>query len=179
MNSYYKKSVAVFGLLLPLLAVGLLAGGALFGLSSVNKKYNAKQKEYKKAQIAEKKTAQLQGMVAKNGNYLKDWQKILSTETRGTFVEHWKVAERKFSGKEFTRAPHNWLNYSEGLGKGINQPASQVEMNFSATYRAMQLALMEIESKLPQLQLDSLTMTPDTGSGKLNFKTKFTVWTQN
>ena len=71
------------------------------------------------------------------------------------------------------------MNYSEGLGKGISQPASQVEMKFTGTYRAMQLALMEVESKLPQLQLDSLVMAPDSGAKKINFTTKFTVWTKN
>lgn len=179
MNSYYKHSVAVFGLTLPLLAVAVVAGACLYGVSSIDQKFKKKHIVYNKAQIEEQKTTELQGRVAQNGNHLKDWQKVLSSETRGSFVEHWKVAEKKFTGKEFTRAPHNWVNYSEGLGKGIDQPASQVEMNFSATYRAMQLALMEIESKLPQLQLDSLTMTPDNSGEKLNFKTKFTVWTQN
>jgi len=179
MTSYYKKSVAIFGLVLPLLGLGLLACACLYGVSSVKKKFASKKVAYDKAQIAEQKTTQLQGRVASNGTHLKDWQKVLSSETRGTFVEHWKVAEKKFSGQEFTRAPHNWVNYSEGLGKGISQPASQVEMKFSGTYRAMQLALMEIESKLPQLQLDSLSMTPDSSGGKLNFTTKFTVWTQN
>ena len=60
----------------------------------------------------------------------------------------------------------------------MNQSASQVEMNFSATFRAMQMLLIEIESTLPQMQLDSLSMSPDTG-GKLNFKTIYTVWTKN
>ncbi len=85
----------------------------------------------------------------------------------------------KFSGKELTKTSHNWINYSDGIGKGIDQPASQVNMSFSATYRAMQLALLEMETKLPNMQLDSLTITPDTNSDSINFETTFTVWTGN
>jgi len=178
MSSYYKNSVAVFGIALPLLGIGLLGAGAYYGSSVISKKYKVKKVAYDKAQVAERHTLQLQAQVGQNGATLKNWQNLLSTETRSTFVDHWKVAEGKLSGNEFTRAQHNWLNYSEGLGKGVLQPASQVEMTFAATYRAMQMALLEIESELPQLQLDSLTMSPGAAGGKLNFKTTYTVWTQ-
>lgn len=103
---------------------------------------------------------------------------MLASETRGTFVDHWKAAEEKFKGNELTRSPHNWINYSEGIGKGIDQPSSQVSMGFSATFRAMQLALMEVETKLPQMQLDSIIMKPEKNGGRINFSTQFTVWTQ-
>ena len=113
----------------------------------------------------------------KNADTLKEWDRLLKTETRGSFLEHWKTAEGNFTGKELTKTSHNWVNYSEGIGRGVSQPASQVNMSFSATYRAMQLALMEMETTLPNMQLDSMTMTPDSNGKGLNFKTKFTVWT--
>ncbi|BDS08497.1 hypothetical protein NT6N_35370 [Oceaniferula spumae] len=178
MNSYYKQSVAIFGLAIPLTVMGVLAGGALYSVSVINKKFKVKKVEYTKALVVDQQTAKLQAQVAQNGSHLARWNNVLSTETRGTFIDHWKVAEKKFSGRELTRGPHNWINYSEGIGKGIMQPASQVEMSFSGTYRAMQLTLMEVESKLPQLQLDSLVMSPDAQNEKLNFKTTFTVWTE-
>lgn len=179
MNSYYKNAITVFGIALPLIGFAVIAGGALYAVTTINKKHSLKEVAFSKSQKEEKQLAHLQGMVAKNGKHLQIWNTNLDTETRGTFLEHWKEAEKKFTGKEFSRSPHNWVNYSEGLGKGIKQPASQVEMKFSGTYRAMQLALMEIESKLPQLQLDALSMTPDNNAGTLNFSTTFTVWTKN
>jgi len=39
--------------------------------------------------------------------------------------------------------------------------------------------LLEMETKLPNMQLDSLTITPDTNSDSINFETTFTVWTGN
>ena len=41
----------------------------------------------------------------------------------------------------------------------------------------MQLALLEVETKLPHMQLDSLTMTPADDGESINFNTTFTVWT--
>lgn len=177
MNDYYKQSVTVFGIAIPCIIMAVFGGVALYMSSSTSAEYKKKKKVYDKAKNAMAQTMELQGKVQKTSEYLKEWDHMLNTETRGTFLEHWKTAETKFTGKELTKTSHNWVNYSDGLGKGVSQPASQVNMSFSATYRAMQIALMEMETKLPQMQLDSLTMTPGTNGETINFKTTFTVWT--
>lgn len=177
MSDYYKQSVAVFGVGVPMLLMAAIAGVSLYKTSSVNKEHLVKKREYDKSQVAMRQSMELLGQVNKNKKLLSEWDRMLNTETRGTFLEHWKDAEKKFSGKELTKSSHNWVNYSEGLGKVVSQPASQVNMTFVATYRAMQTALMEIESTLPNMQLDSLTMTPASSGKSIDFKTTFTVWT--
>jgi len=179
MNEYYKKPVILLGLVGPVVVLLMLMSGAYYGYSKLNKSYQVKKLVFDKAEKARQNTLALQGKVAMNNKELVQWQGLLANETRGTFVDHWKEAEQKFSGKELTRTPHTWLNYSPGIGKGIKQPSSQVTMAFSATYRAMQATLMEVESKLPQMQLDSISMKPDEVGGRINFTTKFTIWTQN
>ncbi|MFK7910258.1 MAG: hypothetical protein AB8F34_06605 [Akkermansiaceae bacterium] len=177
MNDNYKKSVTLFGIALPCLLMAIVVGVVLYMSSSISTEYTKKKKAYDKAQVGLKQTMELQGKVQETSQYLREWDHLLNTETRGTFVEHLKTAEEKFSGKELTKTNHNWVNYSSGLGKGITQPASQLNMSFSATYRAMQLALLELETKLPHMQLDSLTMTPEKNGETINFKTTHTIWT--
>ena len=178
MNSYYKNAVTVFGLVLPLVVIGVLAGACLFGVARVNKKYSKAKAVYQQAQAQERQMSQMQKKVAQNGTHLKKWEEMMDRETRGSFAAHWEEAGKKFTSRDFQKAPHHWINQSEGLGQNIKQPTSQVEMKFTGTYRAMQLTLMEVESKLPQLQLDRLTVVPDNSSTKLNFTATFTVWTK-
>lgn len=177
MNEYYKKSIAVFGIAIPVVLMAVIAIAALSMLSSTNVEYRKKKQVYDKDQNALKQISKLQGKVKQNASHLANWDSLMKNETRGTFLEHWKTAEKRFSGRELTKASHNWTNYSDGLGRGASQPASQVNMSFSATYKAMQLALMEMETRLPQMQLDSLTMKPDGNGEALKFDTTFTVWT--
>ncbi len=177
MNEYYKKSVALFGMGIPLLLMAVIGGVALSMSSSVGADYKKKKKAYDMAQKTLRETMQLQGKVNENAGFLKAWDHLMATETRGSFLEHWKTAEKKFSGKELTKSSHNWINYSEGIGRGVSQPASQVNMSFTATFRAMQLSLMEMESKLPNMQLDSIKMTADNSGKAIKFNTTFTVWT--
>jgi hypothetical protein len=177
MNEYYKKSVAVFGMGIPLLLMVVIGGVALYMSSSVGADYEKKKKTYDTAQKTLRETMELQGKVKRNAEQLKAWDQLMATETRGSFLEHWKTAEKKFSGKELTKSSHNWTNYSQGIGLGASQSASQVNMSFTATFRAMQLALMEMESQLPNMQLDSIKMTADSSGKAINFNTTFTVWT--
>jgi len=130
---------------LPLAIMAVIAAAVMFYSASVSKKLNANKIKYKKAQAERKNVAKLEKEVGQSVDHLKQWEENLNKENRGTFLEHWKTAEKKFSNKEFNRFPHNWSR---------------------------------IESTLPQMQLDSLSMSPDTG-GKLNFKTIYTVWTKN
>ena len=86
--------------------------------------------------------------------------------------------EKSLSGREFSRLSHTWIYVNNGLGKGVGQPVIQIEMKFLATFRAMQQALIAIESRLPQVQLDAFSMKPDSDGKRLNFTAKFTVWTK-
>ena len=177
MKEYYKQPIVVFGIVLPILVMGVFGGVAYHMSSSVTDDYKKKKIIYDKAQQEMSQMMAMQGKIQKTSVQLKRWDKLLARESRGTFLEHWKEAEKKFSGRELTKTSHNWVNYSEGIGKGTSQPSSQVNMSFSATFRAMQLAMLEMETNLPQMQLDSLIMTPAANGQKMNFETQFTVWT--
>ena len=128
MNEYYKKSVAVFGIGIPMLLMAIIGGVALYMASSISSEYKVKKKKFDKSQLAVRQSMELQGKVKSNEKHLAEWDRLLRSETRGSFLEHWKTAEKKFTGEELTKTSHNWINYSAGFGAGVSQPASQVNM---------------------------------------------------
>lgn len=177
MSDYYKQPIAVFGLIIPTVVLVILTVAVLFYTASVKEKYAIKKQKYELSQKAMRQVEMLRAQVDKNKVSLNAWDQLLQAETRGTFLEHWKNASRGFSGKELTKSSRSWNNYSEGLGKGGLQPSSQVSMSFVGTYRAMQTALMRLETMLPTMQLDSMDIKLD-GNGKgIDFSTTHTVWT--
>lgn len=177
MNSNYKKSVVVFGVFIP---VGILLALAVFialKASSIHQEYEAKVALQKKDRLAQMQNEVLNKKVATQQKELGSWTKLLAQEDRRTFLEHWKEVRKKFKAKEFTGERPVWKNASTGLGLDVKHPSSEVILTFDATYRAMQLALLEVETKLPQMQLESLEMKPNTNGGTIHFTTRFTVWT--
>ncbi len=178
MSEHYRQPITVFGLILPVVLMLILIVGVLSYTSSVKDDYVAKKKKYDMSQTSKRQVAVLRNQVREHKPKMAAWDNMLRSETRGSFLEHWKRASEGFTGKELTKSSRSWINYSEGIGKGISQPSSQVVMSFVGTYRAMQSALMKLETTLPTMQLDSLDMTQDINGRGVNFTTKYTVWTR-
>lgn len=178
MTSQYEKPILTLGLFLPLGLILLLIL-ILLGISfKINKNFKVKKGIYDKAQTELKQKKQLEQVVAHNEPLVTIWEESINKETRGSFVEHWKNAEKKFRGAELIRHLPQWRNESVGIGQGSKQPASQVDVSFIGTFRAMQQAFMEVETNLPQMQLDSMTMKPNKNGKLIDFKASYTVWTK-
>ena len=179
MNSDYKKSVAVFGMLIPVLLILGLTIVVFLKASGVHKEHEAKAQQQKIDAMARMQNAALEKKLSTQKEKLASWKAILAKEDRRTFLEHWKDVRKHFKAREFTGERPVWKNTSSGLGEDVDHSASEVVMQFDATYRAMQQAFLEVETKLPQMQLDSLKMSPNKDSGTLHFTTTYTVWTNN
>ena len=178
MSEHYRQPITVFGLILPIVVMVFLIAAVLTYTSSVRSQYAVKKKKYDTSQKSKRELAALRSEIGIHKPKMTAWDEMLRTETRGSFLKHWKDATYGFTGKELTKSSRSWINYSEGLGKGVDQPSSQVVMSFVGTYRAMQTALMKLETALPTMQLDSLDMTENGNGRSVKFTTKYTVWTQ-
>jgi len=178
MKSNYKQAVVVFGILLPFVCLAVLTFVVYWKAESIHLAYELKVNDQRRDSVAAKQNALLEKKVASQRVELKSWNTLLSKEDRRTFLEHWKTVRKKFKANEFVGERPVWSNASKGLGKEVSQPSSSVTMNFDASYRAMQSAFLEVETELPQMQLDSLEMSPNQDGKTIHFKTVYTVWTQ-
>jgi len=179
MSVDYKKSVGVFGFALPLGFLLVLMLGLLIGKSWVSKRYQQKSTAYEQSQNRQRQIAQLDKKVKVQRERLSQWKSLIDQGSRRAVMNQWKAAGASFKAKEFKMDLPIWKNKSSGLGAGVNQPSTQVSISFVATYRAMQLALLNVETYFPQMQLDSLQMTPSKDGYTLNVKTTHTIWTKN
>ena len=88
-----------------MLVMAIIGGAALYMSSDVGSEYKKKKTVYDKAQKEMQQVMALQGKVQTNASYVESWDHTMKTETRGTFLEHWKEVEKRFSGKELTGQP--------------------------------------------------------------------------
>ena len=82
--------------------------------------------------------------------------------------------------KEFQKTAFERTNTKGGFGTVSAQPSSQLRIVFRGTFRTMQRAFLELESRLPQLQLQELRIDPNPNqqnpSPLLNFQVNYTAW---
>ena len=70
------------------------------------------------------------------------------------------------------------LGQSGGFGSVSAQKSSGLKFNFRGTFRTVQRAFLELETRMPNLQLQELKMEPS-GTGEsqlLNFQVTYTAW---
>jgi len=178
MKSNYKQAVVVFGILLPAVFLIALTFAVYWKAGSIHQEYELKVNLQNQDAMAAKQNAILAKKVKVQDELLSAWKGLLAKEDRRTFLEHWKTVRKKFKANEFVGERPVWSNASMGLGKDVAQPSSSVTLSFDASYRAMQSAFLEVETELPQMQLDSLEMIPNQDGKTIHFKTVYTVWTQ-
>ena len=66
---------------------------------------------------------------------------------------------------------------SGGIGSASAQNSSQIRMGFRGTFRTLQRAFLELETRMPQLQLESISLQPVSTSGfLLTAQITYTAW---
>jgi hypothetical protein len=79
--------------------------------------------------------------------------------------------------KEIQQTAFEPTNTKGGFGAVSAQPSSQLRIAFRGTYRTMQRAFLELETRMPQLQLQEMRIDPSSNqSSLLNFQVSYTAW---
>jgi hypothetical protein len=89
-----------------------------------------------------------------------------------------KIIGEKLPPKEFQLTASERINNKSGFGNVSAQKSSSVKFNLRGTYRTVQKALLELEARMPNLQLQDLRIEPNSGSGSslLNFQVTYVAW---
>lgn len=66
-----------------------------------------------------------------------------------------------------------------GLSVAGGQPAMRTKLQFRGGYEPMQDTMLVMESKLPQMMLESMAMSEDPNGDGLRFDFTYTVWERN
>ena len=79
--------------------------------------------------------------------------------------------------KEYQRTSVEYPTGSTGFASASAQNSSQVKLAFRGTFRSVQQAFIELETRMPQLQLQELKIDPSSSSAStLNFQVTYTAW---
>lgn len=172
----YKQPIILFGIVLPLLGLGLLIVGLHFIKSQMTESIAVKTTQYKVFAQSRNAAMETEGKVGKRRPHLARWKEQLSGETISAVRTHLKTIGGTLPSKEFQETDSSRTDTRSGFGAVTAQKSSMIRLGFRGTYRSVQQALLELEARMPQLQLVDLKITPSTQSSLLNFQVTYTAW---
>jgi len=172
----YKQSIIVFGIVLPIVAIAAVIGGFHVVKSKMTASHAIKSEQYRIYSQSRNAAMEIEAKIGRQRPHLTRWKADLAAETTSTVRTHLKAIGEKLPSKEFQETAFDPINTKGGFGSSSLQKSSQLRLAFRGTYRSVQRALTDLESRMPQLQLQDLKIDPGNQSSLLNFQVTFTAW---
>lgn len=172
----YKQPILLFGIVLPLLGMIAAIGGVYFLKSYMTDSFAVKNQQYRIYTQSRDAAFAIEGRISRQRPHLGRWKEELSTETTSAFRTHLKEIIDQLPSKEFQETGFEPLAGMGGFGGASAQKSSQIRLGFRGTFRAAERALLNLETRMPQLQAQELKIEPSTQSTLLNFQVTYTAW---
>lgn len=174
---FYRQSIIVFGFVLPAVLCAAVVGGGIVLKSKATASFQAKQSLHRASEANNNGSRAIEAQISRKREYVELWRSQLDKETSNTLTSHLKEIADKLPPKEFQQTAFERPNGTGGVASASAQNSSQVRLAFRATYRSMQKAFIELETRMPQLQLQELKIDPSPSSAStMNFQVTYNAW---
>ncbi|WP_193211059.1 hypothetical protein [Luteolibacter marinus] len=174
---FYRQSIIIFGIVVPVLVCTGVVGAGIAIKSRASASFSEKQALYKSAESNRIQALGIEAQVIKKRTHVERWDAQIGKETANSITSNLKEIGDMLPPKEFQQTAFERPNGSTGFAAASAQDSSQVKLAFRGTFRSVQRAFLELETRMPQLQLQDLKIDPSTSStSSLNFQVSYTAW---
>ena len=173
----YRQTITLFGIILPVIAAAALVGVGFWLKSKMVVSFENKQKSFKNYEMGRLAELEIEAQVTRQRQHIDRWNTQLSQETASAVTTNLREISEHLPSKEIQQTAFERPSANGGFGTVSAQNSSQIRIAFRGTYRTMQRAFLEMETRMPQLQLQELRIDPSSNqSTLLNFQVTYTAW---
>ena len=174
----YKQSIILFGIVVPVLMAGIVFGACAFVKAKITNSFNNKAQYYSGHEQSRMGALEIEAQLSRQRVSSERWQELLKQETFSLVTTNLRAIGEDLPPKEFQQTAFERLGQTTGFGSISAQKSSGLKFNFRGTFRTVQQAFLELETRMPNLQLQDLRIDPNVSpeSSLLNFQVTYTAW---
>jgi hypothetical protein len=173
----YRQTIILFGIAVPVVITAIIVGLCFMLKSNMVDSFGTKLKSFKDYEISRVAGLELEAKVTKERENIERWQNQLAQETASAVTTNLREISEHLPSKEIQQTAFERPNSNGGFGAVSAQNSSPIRIAFRGTFRTMQRAFLELESRMPRLQLQDLRIDPSSSqSSLLNFQVTYTAW---
>ncbi len=174
---FYRQPILLFGIILPTLACLALCVAGYMAMSSMNTTFKTKIANFKTYDQARLAALAIESQVTNEREHTERWKQQFEQETASAVQSTSRAILEKLPSKEIQQTAFDRPGARGGFGSVCSQNSSQVRISFRGNFRTMQRAFLELETRMPQLQLQEFRMDPASNQANLlNFQVTYTAW---
>ncbi len=175
--NFYRQPIIVFGIIVPLIVAAVIVGLGSMAKSKMEASLAEKEAGSKANRMSVMQARQIEAQVISQKKHVERWESQLGQETASSVTTCLKEISEHLPKREFQQTAFNPTNTKGGFGSPAAQNSSQLQIAFRGSFRTMQRAFLELETRMPQLQLQDLKIDPSSSqSSLLNFQVTYTAW---
>jgi hypothetical protein len=174
----YKQSIILFAIVVPALIAALVIGTCAYVRGKITTSFATKSQYYSGHEQSRLGALEIEAQLSRQRLASERWEELLGQETFSLVTTNLREIAESLPPKEFQQTAFERLTQAGGLGSVSAQKSSGLKFNFRGTFRTVQQAFLELETQMPNLQLQELRIDPNsnTGSSLLNFQVTYTAW---
>lgn len=174
----YKQSIILFGIVIPVLIAAVVIGVCAFVRGKITGSFDNKVQYYSGYERSRMGALEIEAQLSRQRTDFERWNELTKQETFSLVTTNLRAIAEGLPPKEFQQTAFERLGQSGGFGSVSAQKSSGLKFNFRGTYRTVQKAFLELETRMPNLQLQELKIDPNASneSSLLNFQVTYTAW---
>lgn len=173
----YRQTIILFGIAAPVFVTAALVGLCFILKSNMITSFDTKMKSFKDYEISRVAGLEIEAKVTRERENVERWNAQLAQETASAVTTNLREITEHLPSKEIQQTAFERPNSNNGFGAVAAQSSSPIRIAFRGTFRTMQQAFLELESRMPRLQLQELRIDPSASqSTLLNFQVTYTAW---
>ncbi|MCB1076831.1 MAG: hypothetical protein KDM64_03285 [Verrucomicrobiae bacterium] len=179
----YRQSIIFFGGVIPFIILGVLLGSVLYGRSKLHATKEVKEAAFEKYQAAAGAVSYVEEELQIEGRaeQMAYWEDQLKGELVQSLTQNLNEIASQFTEDQLARTEFGRPGTQSALAGGTKNPHSRFRLSFEGGFGPMQTLLAELETRMPQLTLEGLDISPisdadSKSKGKLRFDVTYLAW---
>lgn len=178
----HTESVFFFGYVVPFLLAAALVGGILYGRARLQKTEAKRGKAWEEYITTAREGDSIEAQLGTPGRraMMKYWDECLSKEFVQNLTQNLNDIQRRFTEDQLQQTELGRPAGRSGLAGNSENPYTRFKISFNGGFGPVQLALAELERRMPQIVLDDIKITTKSkaqnGAAILNIEATYVSW---
>jgi len=184
-SSPQRQAILVFGIAAPLLLIIVVSVATFIGHSKLKTSFETRVAALDRYENAQVQVAELESFLTTENRRetAAYWSSKLEQDVVESLTKNLDTILAKYDSEVLRQTEMGQATGAGGLGPKSKHPHSRMQLSFEGGYKPMQLLLAELETEMPHLVLESLSINPkpatsEGGKSSLQFSVVYLCWEQ-
>jgi Sec-independent protein translocase protein TatA len=182
-TSPHRQAILVFGIAVPVFLIIAISVAMFVGHSKLKTSFETKVAALERYQTAQTQVTELEAFLSVENRREKTayWTSKVEQDVVESLTKNLDTILAKYDSEVLRQTEMGQAPGAGTLGVKSKHPHSRMQLSFEGGFKPMQLLLAELETEMPHLVLESLTINPkpatsEGGKSTLQFGVVYLCW---